>query len=188
MTVGAITILLVNSPKNPLLSAFHIFIWSEKWLIIGSHILYLCLPKQFKYKSSSGVFWLPVCQCTGNIFPSFKVISLCDLSYMGYFCAFFSVYVGPGRIFAILSFPFLLPLPCHYVEGDISVPTGNTSQRWPLSHRYTKRAVHLWQANVRSGARSENLREERRNLSSWQMHKGHRIIEFFVLEEPLKIT
>lgn len=54
----------------------------------------------------------------GYIFPSFKVILLCDLSYMGCFCAFFSVYVGSAGIFAIMSFPFLPPLPCNFVEGD----------------------------------------------------------------------
>lgn len=139
MTVGAITNLLVNRLKHPLLSAFHILMWSEKWFIIGRHILYLCPPKQFKYKSSLRVFWLPVCQCTGNIFPSFKVILLGHLSYMSSFCAFFSVSVSSGRIFAILSFQFLLPLPCHYVEGDTSVLTGTTSQRWFSYHRYTKR-------------------------------------------------
>lgn len=120
------------------------------------------------------MFWLPVCQCTRNIFPSFKVILFCDLSYMGCFCAFFSVDVGSGRIFAIRSFPFLLPLPCHYVEGGTSALTGTTSQGWPSCCRYTKRADHLWQPNVRSGARRKNLREERRNLRSWQMFPAKR--------------
>lgn len=47
------------------------------------------------------------------------------------------MYVGSGRVFATMSLPFLLLLPCHYAEVDISVLTGTTARMalMPLVHQ-----------------------------------------------------
>lgn len=186
MTVGAITNLLVNRLKHPLLSAFHILMWSEKWLIIGRHILYLCPPKQFKYKSSLRVFWLPVCQCTGNIFPSFKVIllghchiwalsvhfSLCMLALEGFLQSWVSNFSFPSPVIMLKRTQVCWQGP---PARDGSHTTG-TPRGTPVT---AKPEVRSQEGKPEGGKQESELMTDA---------PSRKITELFVLEELLKIT
>lgn len=158
---------------------------------MGRYILCLCPLKQLKHKFSLRLFWLPVCQCTGNICPSFKEILLCDLSYMGCFCAFISL-----CMFALEG--FLRPWICHFsfpspvimLKGTSVSLQGPPARSGPHSPG-TPRGLFTCYGQIwcqEPGGKTWGREEGIWAQDTCSQQKDHRIKELFVFEEPIKIT